>query len=55
MNWNAHYITDWSAKSATNGVVDGGAFVNMLPGDCIYVVHCHNIYVLYDSITYVCC
>jgi len=37
-NWNAHYTTDWSAQSATNGVVDGGVFMNMLPKDHIYVV-----------------
>ena len=38
INWKAHYTTDWSAESATNGVVYGGAFMNMLPNDHIYVV-----------------
>jgi len=34
---DSHYTTDWSAEGATNGVVDGGVFMNMLPKDHIYV------------------
>ena len=43
-NWNAHYTTDWSAQSATNGVVDGGVFMNMLSKDHIHVVQGYSIY-----------
>jgi len=38
MNWNAHYTADCSAGSTTNGVLDGGVFMNMLPKDNIDVV-----------------
>jgi len=27
INWNAHYITDWSCERDTNGVVDGALLV----------------------------
>jgi len=47
INWNAHCTTDWSIKSATNGVVDGGVFMNMLPKDHAHVVQCHSIYMSY--------
>jgi len=40
INWNAYYTTDWSGQSATNGVVDGGVLMNMLPKDHIYVFQC---------------
>ena len=38
INRDAHYNTGWSAESATNGVVRGGVFMNMLPKDHIYVL-----------------
>jgi len=40
INWNANYTIDWSAKSATNGVVYGGVLINMLPKDHICVIQC---------------
>jgi len=46
-NWDAHYTTDWSAESTTNGVVDLRVFMNMLPGDHIYVVQRHGVYMSY--------
>jgi len=48
-NWNAHYITDWSAERATNGVVDGVLLINMLPKDHTYILQClQYIYMLYE-------
>jgi len=44
------YTTYWSAESTTNGVVDGGVFMNVLPKDHIYVVQC-NVYRIYKSYT----
>ena len=38
MNWNTNYTTDWSAESATNVVMDGKVFMNMLRKDHIYIV-----------------
>ena len=57
INWNSHYTTDWSAESATNGVMDVGGCMNMLPKDHIYVVQGYSIYiyVLLNSLTYICC
>ena len=54
-NWNAHYTTDWSAESATNGVVNGGVLMNMLPKDHIHVVQSHSINMSYviQSMIYV--
>ena len=43
INWNAHYTTVWIAESATNGMVDGGILINILPKD-----HCPM------STTYIC-
>ena len=46
INWNAHYTKDWSAESATNGLVDGGEFMKMLLKDHVYVIQCLHIYVV---------
>jgi len=55
INWNAHYTIDWSAESATNGVMDGGGLIKMLPKDHIYVVQGYITYIcLINSITYKC-
>ena len=45
ISWIAHLTTDWSAESITNGVMDGGVFMNMLPKHHIYVVQGYSIYV----------
>jgi len=39
-----NYTTDWSAESATNGVV----VMNMLPKDHIYAIQAYSIYVSYE-------
>jgi len=38
INWNAHYITDWSGERATNGLVDGALLIYMLTKDPTYVI-----------------
>ena len=63
INWHAHQTTDWSAESATKGVMDAGGCMNMLHKDHIYVVQgymtytcpiiLNNIYMLLK--TYICC
>ena len=35
-----NYNTDGSAQRATNGVMDGGVLINMLPEDHTYAVQC---------------
>ena len=53
MNWNAHYTTGWSAESATNGEMDGGVFINMLPKDQINMLpmHIHTTHVHLANLT----
>jgi len=50
INCNAHYTTDWSAESSTNGVVDGGVSMNMLPKDHMNVFICLSIYMSYKIV-----
>jgi len=44
INLNADYTTDCSAESATNGVVDGGVFMNIISKDHTYVVQGYSMY-----------
>jgi len=59
-NWYAHQTSDWSAESATKGVMDAGICKTMLHNDHIYVVKgymtficliiLNDIYVLFKNI-----
>jgi len=55
INWHAHWRTDWSAESATKGVMAAERCKNMLHKDHIYVVKRCMTYICPIIITYVCC
>ena len=48
INWNAHYITDWSAERATNSEVDGGLLINIIVVCYLRFIHMlFNVYNIY--------